>query len=86
MGSTAIINTSTPIPPIQWVKDRQKRLALESPSILFRMEAPVVVRPDMVSKNASTYDGISPESTNGSAPKADMTSHTSVTVTNPSRA
>ena len=45
---------------------------------------PVVVKPDTVSKNASTGEAIAPESTNGTAPKSEIASQTSVTVRNPS--
>ena len=50
------------------------------------MLAPVVVKPETVSKNASVYEGISPLMQNGSAPKADMSAHESATITKPSRA
>ena len=86
MGRMAMTNTSTPMPPTQWVKLRQNRLPRLSGSTAVRMDAPVVVKPETVSKKASTYWGISPLSTKGSAPNADMASHASATVTKPSLA
>jgi hypothetical protein len=52
--------TRTPIPPIQWVKHRQKVEHLLKYSTSERMDAPVVVKPDTVSKRASVREGISP--------------------------
>ena len=60
-GTMAIRKTRTPIPPIQWVKLRQKSAVLERASMLVSMLAPVVEKPDAVSKTASIYEGISPE-------------------------
>ena len=52
-GSTAMIKTSTPMPPIQWVKLRQNSSPRGSASTSVRMLAPVVVKPDTVSNTAS---------------------------------
>ncbi len=60
MGMIASRNTRTPMPPIQWVKLRQNREQWESASTSLKMLAPVVVKPDTVSKSASVKDGISP--------------------------
>ena len=49
-GSRAAVRISTPIPPSQWVKDRQNSSPMGSPSMAVRMVAPVVVKPEMVSK------------------------------------
>ena len=54
MGSTAMINTSTPMPPIQCEKLRQSSSPLLISSTLCSMEEPVVVNPETISKNAST--------------------------------
>ena len=59
--ATAKRNTSTPIPPTQWVKLRQYKMLLDRLSTSGRMDAPVVVKPDTVSNNASIKRGISPE-------------------------
>ena len=53
-GSRAAVSTSTPIPPSQWVKDRQNSRPMGRPSMAVRMVAPVVVKPEMVSKKQST--------------------------------
>ena len=52
-GTTASRSTRTPIPPIQWVKLRQKSDVWERASTFVRMLAPVVVKPLAVSKTAS---------------------------------
>ena len=83
-GSSAIINTSTPIPPIQCVKLLQNRPELLMASTSVRILAPVVVKPDIVSNSASIYDGMSPVSTNGTAPAALRTIQLSATLTKPS--
>ena len=46
--------------------------------------APVVVKPETVSKKASIYDGIAPEIKNGSAPNMEENSQPKVTITRPS--
>ena len=67
-GITASRKTNTPMPPIQCVKLRQNKLQCERASTSLRIEAPVVVKPDTVSKSASVNEGISPESQKGKAP------------------
>ena len=57
-GIRAMANTRMPMPPIQWVKERQKSMLLGRASISERMEAPVVEKPEQVSKKASTKFGI----------------------------
>ena len=52
-GRTAIRNTSTPMPPLQCVKQRQNAVARESSSTEDSTLAPVVVNPDIVSNRAS---------------------------------
>ena len=54
MGSTMSTNTSTPIPPIQWVKERQNRMFWLRISTFATTEAPVVVKPETISKKQST--------------------------------
>ncbi len=53
-GSTAMIKTRTPIPPIHWVRLRQKRRPRLMASTFVSMVAPVVVKPDTVSNTALT--------------------------------
>ena len=43
-----------PMPPTQAVEMRQNRSPFGSASMSFRMEAPVVVKPEMLSKRALT--------------------------------
>ena len=54
LGTMASRNTSTPMPPSQWVKLRQYRSPLGRASTSVRMLAPVVVKPETVSKTQST--------------------------------
>ena len=49
-----ITNTSTPIPPIQWVRQRQKFIPFGMEAMSIKIVEPVVVKPDTVSKRAST--------------------------------
>ena len=58
-----------PKPPIQCVRARQKRMACDCESMSSMMVAPVVVKPDMVSKNASATVGTLWLSRKGSIPK-----------------
>ena len=86
IGRMAMTNTRTPMPPTQWVKLRQNSPPRLKGSTAIKMEEPVVVKPETVSKKASTYMGMSPVRTKGSAPKADMASHARATATKPSLA
>ena len=86
MGMTAMTNTSTPMPPIQCVKLRQNSPERDRLSISFRIEAPVVVKPETVSKKASTKCGMSPLIRKGTQPSSDIDSHDSPTQEKPSRA
>ena len=56
-----MMNTSTPMPPTQWVKLLHMREAWEMASTSDRILAPVVVNPETDSKSASMKFGISPE-------------------------
>ena len=58
-GNMATVNTIIPIPPIHWVKLRHIKIPLPMDSMSFKIEAPVVVKPESVSKNASVKKGIS---------------------------
>ena len=68
MGRIARIKTSTPIPPIQCVKQRQNCTQRSMPSTLLRMLPPVVVKPETVSKSASIKEGQTPEIHSGRQP------------------
>jgi hypothetical protein len=50
--------TNTPIPPIKWAKLRQKRREWVSTPVSVRIVAPVVVKPELISKKASMTLGI----------------------------
>ena len=52
-GSRAMAKTIIPMPPSQWVKERQNNMDFGSASISARMEEPVVENPEQVSKKAS---------------------------------
>ena len=52
-GTSAIMNTSTPMPPSRWVKLRQKSRLRGRLSTSSRMLEPVVVKPETVSNTAS---------------------------------
>ena len=52
-GTSASMNTSTPMPPSRWVKLRQKSMHFGSSSTAGTMLAPVVVKPETVSNTAS---------------------------------
>ena len=71
----ATANTIIPIPPIQCVKLRQNNTPFGTISISFKIEAPVVVNPDMVSKKAFVILGIAPVAIYGIAPDKDITIH-----------
>ena len=60
-GRMAIVNTIIPIPPIHWVILLQNNMLLGNASISFKIVEPVVVKPDIVSKNALVIVGILPE-------------------------
>ena len=85
-GRIASRKTSTPIPPTQWVKLLHISMDWDRPSTLFKILAPVVVKPEMVSKTASAREGISPLIQNGNAPKKLSSTQLSATVTKPSLA
>ncbi len=52
-GSTASASTMIPIPPSHWLSWRQIRIDRSSDSTSVTTVAPVVVNPDIPSKNAS---------------------------------
>ena len=54
IGRTAMMNTSTPMPPIQCDRLRQSSSPLLMDSTSVSIVAPVVVKPETISKNAST--------------------------------
>ena len=52
-GTRAMARAMTPMPPSQWVWQRQRLTARGSDSTSLTTEAPVVVKPLMLSKTAS---------------------------------
>ncbi len=84
MGRIAIEITIIPSPPIQCVKLRQYKIPCGSSSILFRIEAPVVVNPDIVSKNASVTLVILPLNIYGIMPNTENNNQAVATITEPS--
>ena len=67
-GTMAMINTSTPIPPIQCEKHLHVVLQRDTASTSLSILAPVVVKPDTISNKAFINDGISPVIIKGIAP------------------
>ena len=57
VGRTASVKKTMPMPPNQWVRLRQKRMERGRLSMLVSTVAPVVVKPDMVSKKAAARRG-----------------------------
>ena len=70
-GNSAVVNTSTPMPPNQWVKQRRKLTLFGNTETSSIIVAPVVVKPLAISKKASASPQIFPR-TSGSAPITDM--------------
>ena len=83
-GRMLMTNTSTPMPPIQCVKQRQKFIPMGSASMSVSIVEPVVVNPDTISKKALSNLGIQPLNTKGRAPNTDQSIHASATITKPS--
>src|SRR3712207_1202791 len=82
-GATATNRTTIPIPPVHCVMLRQSRSEGARSCGASTVEAPVVVKPAMDSKKASTGP-ITPETTNGSAPKVATPNHPRTTMRNTS--
>src|SRR5918994_7485931 len=82
-GATATNKTTIPIPPAHCVMLRQSRSEGARSSGASTVEAPVVVKPAMDSKKASTGP-ITPDMTNGSAPKVATPNHPRTTMRNTS--
>ena len=60
IGRMAMVNMIIPKPPIHWVILRQKRSPWGSDSMSSNMVAPVLLKPDIVSKKALVMLGIYP--------------------------
>ena len=84
-GMKAKVNTTTPKPPSHCIRLRQKRMPCGCRSILSRMVAPVVEKPDMVSKKASVTLSTVPYMRKGSIPKKENSTHDKATTRKVSR-
>ena len=83
-GRMAIVSTMMPIPPIHWVILLQNKILFGKDSMLSKIEAPVVVKPDMVSKNALVKEGILPVNKYGSDPNKLIHNQPPTTIKYPS--
>ena len=79
-GMMAMVKNTIPSPPIHCVSERQNRMAWGSRSTSSSMVAPVVVKPDMVSKKASVTLVMLPWKRKGNMPKKEKMTHEAVTT------
>ena len=84
-GRTAKIKTITPMPPIQCENERQNKRLCDNASTSVLIDAPVVVNPEDISKNASKKFGISLLITSGNAPTRATIIHDNATIINDAR-
>ena len=82
-GSSATTKTNIPMPPIQWVIERQNSMEFGAPSIFVMIVAPVVVKPETISNIQSIKFGMTPETHSGIAPTILIIIHAKATVTKP---
>ena len=75
VGKMATVKNTIPIPPIQCVMLRQKRMEWGSASMFVKILAPVVVNPDIVSKNAWATLDVLPPIRKGSIPMMEKMIH-----------
>ena len=68
-GSRARVKKMMPMPPIQCIRLRQKRMEWGRPSMWSRAVAPVVVKPDIDSKKATATRSVTPPVRKGIMPK-----------------
>ena len=85
MGIRATVKTTIPTPPCHCVRLRQKSRERGSDSTSRKTVAPVVVKPDTVSKKASRALCVAPFIRKGSIPMRERRSQVRVTVSIPSR-
>ena len=83
-GRMATKRAMIPMPPSQWEKLRQKSIPRGKASTSANIVAPVVVKPDMDSKNASTGAEVAPVSRKGIAPSRAADSQPRDTTAKPS--
>ena len=70
VGRTAMVKNTMPIPPIQCVRLRQNKMDGGRLSMFVSTVAPVVVKPDMISKKAAATRVSYPPTSRGSMPTA----------------
>ena len=83
-GKTSNMKTTIPNPPIKWVEDRQNSRPFGKTSTSVSMDAPVVVRPETLSKKAFTNVNSPPPISYGSMAKIQERSHAKMMIINPS--
>jgi len=83
-GEKMIARVKNPIPPSKWVWLCQNNKPWGTASMSFRIVAPVVVYPDIISKNASVNDGIVQCIIKGIAEEAETTIHPVRAIKKPS--
>ena len=84
-GRKIIVKVRKPIPPMKWVSLRHINNPWSRDSMSWRMVAPLVVYPDIISKKASVKDGIAPESRNGKVDTPQMMLQPNTVTTTASR-
>ena len=79
-----MVKKTMPMPPIHCMTLRQKSMPRGMEERLSMMVAPVLVKPDMVSKKALAMSGTQWQKRNGSMPMKEKRSHTMETTMYPS--
>jgi len=80
-----MVKKTMPSPPNQWMRLRQRRRLCGSVSMSVMAVAPVVVKPDMLSKKAAARRGSCPLKRKGRVPTTVKSIHDSDTQRYPSR-
>ena len=80
LGTSATIKTTIPIPPSHWVSERHSNIDFGRASTSVSIVAPVVEKPEHISKKASITFGIDPCITNGIAAKIEDIIHANETM------
>ena len=75
-----MVKNTIPKPPIHCVSERQKSIPCGKHSTSLIIVAPVVVKPDMVSKKASVKLSMYPPTIYGIVPNSENTTHATVTT------
>ena len=75
----AMVKNTMPSPPNQCIRLRQNKMEWGRESMSLRAVAPVVVKPDILSKNATEKSPVYPPTIKGRAPMAEKVSQERVT-------